>query len=70
MLVFVMDMNNMPNRCGELPLPDDPKLIWPGCALASAMSCFTDFTGSDGCTTTTQGASPTRVTAAKSVKGS
>jgi len=45
-------------------------LSWPGRACASAISSFTDFTGSDGCTTSTFGAPMASDTGAKSAKGS
>jgi hypothetical protein len=53
-----------------LPLPEPAKLTCPGRARASAISSFTDFAGSEGCTTSTLGASATRLTGVKSFTGS
>jgi hypothetical protein len=54
----------------ELPGPPTAKLSSPGRDLASPMSCFTDFTGIDGCTTSVLGARSTRLIGAKSLMGS
>ena len=44
--------------------------MFPACALANAISSLTDFTGSDGCTTTRNGPSPIMVMPARSFSGS
>ena len=46
-----MLFNSSPDKCEEVPRPPDPKFNVPGVALAYAMNCWTDWTGSDGCTT-------------------
>jgi len=56
--------------CGALPGPPEPKVSWPGRAFASAMSSFTDFTGTDGRTTNSNGEDVTSVIGAKSRIGS
>ena len=53
-----------------LPMPEPAKPIFPGCAFASAISSCTDFTGSEGCTTSTLGPSAIRLTGSKSFTGS
>ena len=52
------------------PLPAEPKVSLPGFALASAISSVTVFAGTDGCTTSTRGATCVRLTGAKSFTGS
>jgi len=56
--------------CGALPGPPEPKVSWPGRAFASAMSSFTDFTGTDGRTTNSNGEDVMSVIGAKSRIGS
>ena len=59
-------LSNSPDKCGELPLPPDAKFIVFGFALAMATSSFTDFAGTDGCTTRMFGCETTSETGAKS----
>ena len=47
----VVCANATPERCGGPPTPDVAKLSCPGRVRASAISSFTVFTGTDGCTT-------------------
>src|SRR5450755_1290528 len=54
------------DKCGNEPIPALPTFNCPGCDLASAINSFTDFTGSDGCTTSTSGPDARRVTGARS----
>src|SRR5437879_3656486 len=56
-------------RC-VLPLPEEPKLSSPGCALAYAISSCTEFTGSDEGTTSRNRMRATSVTGTRSVSGS
>src|SRR6266705_219421 len=56
--------------CGEVPMPADAKLSWPGRCLAYAISSATDFTGSEGCTTSTFASDAACVIGAKSRSGS
>ena len=50
-----------------MPLPDEANAICPGFALPSAINSFTDFTGSDGCTTSISGLEATSVIGVKSL---
>ena len=56
--------------CGEPPGLVEPKLILPGCALASASSSPSVLAGTLGCTTTMLGVLATTVTGAKSFTAS
>jgi hypothetical protein len=51
----VSDLNNSPERCTEVPLPDDAMLILPGLALQYAMNSATVLAGNDGVTSITLG---------------
>ena len=53
-----------------MPVPEEPKVIAPGLAFASAISCLTLCTGSDGCTTTRLCAEPMSVIGSKLACGS
>ncbi len=53
-----------------MPTPLEAKLSWPGFALASATSSFTDLAGRSLVTTSTVGAIPSSVIGAKSRIGS
>ena len=66
----VITLNISPDRCCELPLPEDEKVSWPGLCRASAISSCTVLAGTDGCTTRTFETVPTMVTGAKSRTGS
>ena len=57
-------------RCPDVPLPADAKANVPGFAFASAMSSFTDFAATDGCTTRMLGSVMPSVIGAKSLSGS
>ncbi|GAB7546620.1 hypothetical protein CS8_063050 [Cupriavidus sp. 8B] len=46
-----MDLNSSPDKCVELPAPDEAKLSEPGLLLASATSSGTVVTGRLGDTT-------------------
>src|SRR5258706_9997926 len=48
-----------PDKCTEVPLPDDEKLSPPGFALASATSSLTELAASDRVTTRMLGLDPT-----------
>ncbi|MNC88919.1 hypothetical protein D3C83_47930 [compost metagenome] len=52
------------------PVPPEPKFILPGRDFASATSCFTDFAGTLGCTSSTYGAAATWEIATRSFCGS
>ena len=62
-----MVLNVSAARCRIVPLPDDANGICPGFALPSAISSFTDFTGSEGCTTSINGLAATSVIGVKSL---
>src|SRR5262249_48985482 len=51
----VMNLNSSPERCTEVPLPEDAMLILPGFALQYAMNSETDFAGNDTGTSITLG---------------
>ena len=53
-----------------LPLPELEKLLWPGLALANAISSLTLFTGSSGCISSNTGLMPNTPTGAKALSGS
>jgi len=57
-------------KCSVLPMPDEPKLYFPGLAFAYAINSPTDATGVYGCTTSTLGTVPISATGAKSRCGS
>ena len=61
-----IDLNSSPVRWVALPMPLEAKLSWPGRCFASAMSSIIDFTGIEGCTTSTCEDAPVSVTGAKS----
>ena len=61
-----IDMNSSPNRCCPPPPPEEAQSSLPGWGRASAMSSLTDFTPSDGCTTSTFGEEANIATCAKS----
>ena len=63
-------LNISPEMCDWMPLPPEPKLSLPGCDLASAISSFTFFAGTDGCTTSTCPALAIIEIGAKSVNAS
>jgi hypothetical protein len=65
-----MWLNMIAARKFEVPTPPTEKLSSPGLDFASAMSCFADFTGIDGWTTSTLGALSSSVIGAKSLIGS
>ena len=50
MLMRAMVFSSSIERWGEAPTPEEPKLIWPGRALASAMNSRSVLTGIEGCT--------------------
>jgi hypothetical protein len=51
-------------------MPPVAKLSWPGRDFASAITSFSDLTGTDGLTTMSSGLCTTRTTVAKSLSGS
>jgi len=55
MLTPVLLRNSSQYMCGALPMPADATVILPGLAFAAARSSGTEFTGSDGLTTSTPG---------------
>ena len=55
MSVPVMNLNNSPAICGDVPTPGDAMLILPGLALAKAMNSGTVLAGNAGTTTMTAG---------------
>src|SRR2546430_16829231 len=61
-----MYMNSSVTRCCAPPLPELAKSILPGSFFAAAISSFTEFTPSEGCTTSTYGPVAMRITGAKS----
>ena len=67
MLTPAMRLINSIARCCPLPLPEDENRIWSGRALANAISSFTFFTGSEGCTASTLGDCTNSETGAKSL---
>ena len=52
-------MNIASPRCPVVPMPGEPKLSLPGCALASATNSFSVFASTFGCTTSSIGISAT-----------
>ena len=48
MLTPAIDWNSAPARCGELPLPGDAYVIWPGRSFASAISRLVSPDMADG----------------------
>ena len=70
MLIPVIDFKSSPARWLVEPLPDEPKLMVPGLALASAISSPTLFTPSEGCTASTIGTVAISATGAKAVAAS
>ena len=48
-----MLLKSSPERCVELPAPDEANDSLPGCAFASATSSTTDFAGTSGGTVST-----------------
>ncbi|MNR08216.1 hypothetical protein D3C85_1243620 [compost metagenome] len=62
--------NSSAARCWEVPLPDEPKLIDPGLALAAASTSCTDLYGLFTFTTSTLGSVPISATGWKFLTGS
>jgi len=54
-LAPVISMNNSPDMCTEVPLPDDAMLTLPGLALTWSMNSLTVFAGTLLFTTITFG---------------
>ncbi len=69
-LMPAMYMKSSVTRCCALPLPELAKSILPGCFFAAAISSFTEFTPSEGCTTRTYGPEAMRITGLKSASAS
>src|SRR5258705_731815 len=67
MLILANRLNSSPARCDAPRTPLDAKVSLPGFAFASAIKSRTECTGSDGCTTRTYDALPTRLIGAKSL---
>jgi hypothetical protein len=59
-------LNSSPARCVPPPLPAEPKLSLPGDWRSSATTSATDFTGTDGCATSTTGNIAPKLTGRKS----
>src|SRR5262245_50956057 len=59
-------LNSSPARCDAEPVPNEPMLIVPGFALASAISSATVLAGTDGCAASTIGRSVSPDTGARS----
>src|SRR5262249_18107899 len=57
-------------RCGVVPIPGEAKVYFPGLALMSSTSSFTDLAGMLGCTNRPLGDPAALVTGAKSLSGS
>ena len=57
-------------RCVMAPMPGVAKASCPGRALASAISSFGVFAGTDGCSDSTSGLKPISITGAMSLTGS
>ena len=66
----VMLLNSSAATCIEPPAPELEKLSLPGWLFASAISSFTEFAGTEGCTRSSRGRSATIETGAKSLTGS
>ena len=65
-----MRLNSSPERCVDVPVPDEAKVILPGFALAWAMNSVTDLAGEEFGTTMRLGYRQISVTGAKSVNAS
>ena len=68
MLMPVIDLNNSPDRCTEVPAPPEQKFSLPEFALACAMNSGTDFTGKLRATVITLGTRISPATGAMSFK--
>ncbi len=55
MSTLVRLLNSSPVRCWVVPMPADAKPILPGVFFASAISSFTSFAATLGCTISTMG---------------
>src|SRR5437763_16170062 len=51
----VIDLKSSPERCTDVPLPEDARFTLPGLALHQVMNSATVFGGSDAGTTITFG---------------
>ena len=67
MAMPAIDFNISPARCPVPACPEDPKLIVPGFALASAINSFTEVAGSPGCTISASGLLPINATGLRSL---
>ena len=63
---FARLLNNSSDRCGLVPMPGEPTVSVPGFALASAITSFTVFAGTEGCTAITSVTSDISDTGSKS----
>ena len=70
MLMPASFCSSTPDRCCELPLPEDAYVMSPGCAFANAINSLILFTGTDGCADNTFGMRVSTVMATKSRSGS
>ena len=65
-----IDLNISRVKWVVVPTPEEAAVICPGCALASAISSWTDFAGKLGLTTSMNGLTAARATGLKSRIGS
>ena len=61
-------LNSSSAKCAPVPLPPEPKLILPGCALASVISSPMLRACTEGWTTTTIGDQAACATGVKSLR--
>ena len=62
--------NDSAARCATVPLPDDAKLMLPGCALASFTTSASVWKGESALATITSGELATRLIGVRSFTGS
>ncbi len=62
----VIELKSSPDRCTEVPLPDEAQLILPGLALQYSMNSATVFAGKEGVTSITLGVRTSPATGAMS----
>src|SRR6516162_7546892 len=65
-----VSLNSSLERCGVVPIPGEAKVYFPGLALMSSTSSFTDLAGMPGCTNRPLGDPAALVTGTKSLSGS
>jgi hypothetical protein len=69
-LTCAIELKSSVMRCADAPVPEDENVYLSGFARRWAMNSFAFVAGNDGCVTSANGTSATRLIGAKSLSGS